>query len=496
MRLIQTQSWPSYAVLALILLISAGLRLYGLDDQSLWTDEFRSLGYAQSETLGQVVERNQRDVHPPLFDLILFIVVRTIGDSVIALRILSAVAGALATYFMLLLGRRLNLRWEGLVAASLLAISWFPLFLSQEARPYSLLILGTIVSFHQWLRIHQSLLEKNTVGWTIWMPYVLCAVLLMYLHYFGSLVIAIQAFYLVPVIWLAPKCRNLLILIYGIILMAYSPWLPTMFSHLFYARTWLTEPSFRSTVNLFEVLYPSLQVRVCAALFYALGVGGVCHWVYRNRNSLTIRIFYGNPTAILLFWLCAPLIVTYLISSFIVPVWQNRNLVIVLPAVYLLLARSISAGMSKRLLQQTAALLMISMMVHALIFDKEYYSRPQRPQLREAAQYIADRETHYPGAPVMACLWSVSSLNYYFQKLGANSRTVTMACEEWDMDAARKLLTESETKYLWLASAHRQPTQSLLNALNEMLEIVEKKNLHRASVTLYRVPRRNGSEVR
>ena len=87
------RSWSSYAVLALILLISAGLRIYGMDYHSLWTDEFRSLEYALSESLSQVVELNQRNVHPPLFDIILFFIVRTIGDSAMSLRILSAVAG-------------------------------------------------------------------------------------------------------------------------------------------------------------------------------------------------------------------------------------------------------------------------------------------------------------------------------------------------------------------------------------------------------------------
>ena len=482
------RSWSSYAVLALILLISAGLRIYGLDYQSLWIDEFRSLEFALSESLSQVVELNQRNVHPPLFDIILFFIVRTIGDSAMSLRILSAVAGIVATLFIFILGRQLYSTREGLVAASLLAVSWFPVFLSQNGRPYSLLILLTIVSFHLWLRLQQKLWKKDAVGWTTWLPYVLCAIFLIYLHYFGCLVIVIQALYFIPMMWADPKCRNLLVKIYGLIAIAYLPWLPTMLIHLFHVRTWLPEPTPYSLVIFFKALYyPSPLVRTGAVLLYALGLWGMFRWVYLNRNSLTLRNFFGYPSSIVLFWLSTPIIISYAISGFIVPVWQNRNLVIVLPAAYLLLARSISMGIGKNLWQNVVALLMTSIIAYALIFDNGYYSRPKRPQFREAAAYIAERESRYSGAPVVGCVYRTYALNYYFKKLGAESHTETLACKEQDIGKVRELIARENPDYLWFASAHRIPTKSLLKALSETLETVEHKKLHRAAVILYRV---------
>jgi len=484
----QFRSWSSSVVLALILLISAGLRLYGLDYHSLETDEFRSLSFALSESLSQVVELNQRNVHPPLFDFIQFFVVRTMGDSAIALRIFSAVAGIAATFFIFILGRRLYSTWEGLVAASFLAVSWFPVSLAQEGRPYSLLILATIVSFYLWLRLQQTFLRKDTVGWTTWLPYVLCTTFLNYLHYYGCLVIAIQALYLIPMMWMEPKCRHLLITIYGFIVIAYVPWMPTMFDHLFHVRTWLPPPTHNSLVSFFQALYyPSSQLRTCAALLYVVGILGMFRWVYLNRNTVTLKKIYGYPSSMVLFWLATPLMISYAISISIVPVWQNRNLVIVLPAAYLLLARSISVGIGKRLWQHVVALPMIAMIAYALIIDLGYYSRPQRPQFREVAAYIAERESRYSNAPVIACIWRTLNLNYYFQKLEAESHTETLACEEQDIRAVRELIARETPDYVWLASAHRKPTESLLNALRETLEIVEQEKLHRASVILYRV---------
>jgi uncharacterized membrane protein len=87
----------------------------GLDYHSLWTDEFRSLRNAGSPSLTIVVSLNQQDVHPPLYDIVLYFVVRAFGDSETSL------AGVVATVYVFMLARALYSPREGVIAAALLS---------------------------------------------------------------------------------------------------------------------------------------------------------------------------------------------------------------------------------------------------------------------------------------------------------------------------------------------------------------------------------------
>jgi len=109
------------ATMILVVACSVLARFYGLDYHSLWADEFRSLRNAGSPSLTIVVSLNQQDVHPPLYDIILYFVVRAFGDSETSLRFLSAAAGVVATVYVFMLARALYSPREGVIAAALLS---------------------------------------------------------------------------------------------------------------------------------------------------------------------------------------------------------------------------------------------------------------------------------------------------------------------------------------------------------------------------------------
>jgi 4-amino-4-deoxy-L-arabinose transferase-like glycosyltransferase len=132
-------------LLALILAAAAGVRFYGLDAQSLWSDEGNSAALAM-RPLAQIASDASHDIHPPLYYWLLHFWTNIFGTSEFALRSLSAVLGVLLVWATAELGRRLFGPATGLAAGFIAALAPFQVYYSQEARMYILLALEAAVS--------------------------------------------------------------------------------------------------------------------------------------------------------------------------------------------------------------------------------------------------------------------------------------------------------------------------------------------------------------
>jgi len=127
---------------SLLLLVAAGLRLYALGQNSLWVDEYRSLLTARFPLTDIPAAALSRDAfEPPVYFWLLHLVIWLFGDSEVALRFLSAIAGAITAPLAGFLFRGLGVDARAAIGgAALLALSPLHLWYSQEARPYALLV--------------------------------------------------------------------------------------------------------------------------------------------------------------------------------------------------------------------------------------------------------------------------------------------------------------------------------------------------------------------
>jgi 4-amino-4-deoxy-L-arabinose transferase-like glycosyltransferase len=131
---------PRHWILAVILIAGGLLRFSGLDQESLWADEYHSLLNAMQPTWRAVSQHAWlQGVQPPYFWL-LHGFIQLVSPSDVALRIPSAVCGVMAIFFLYQLGRLLIATRPGfaLMGAALLALSPMHIWYSQEARPYAL----------------------------------------------------------------------------------------------------------------------------------------------------------------------------------------------------------------------------------------------------------------------------------------------------------------------------------------------------------------------
>ena len=140
------EGWALLALLA-IMFLGAVLRFYGLDFQSLWGGELASWDLGGRDTISEVVRDGTQ---PPLYFLILHFAGWIFGDSEWALRLPSAVAGWLCIPAIYLLGKKLYSEREGIMAALFVAVLWAPVYYGQEARPYAMLILLSILTSYFW----------------------------------------------------------------------------------------------------------------------------------------------------------------------------------------------------------------------------------------------------------------------------------------------------------------------------------------------------------
>ncbi len=171
----------------LILGVAFGLRVYGLDHQSLWSDEGASAAMTWRTPAG-VLAASAADIHPPLYYLLLRAWAEGAGRGEFGLRFLSVMAGVLTVALTARLGGRLFGTPGRPVAAILLAVSPLGVYYSQEVRMYALLgMLGALAMNGLW---DLAAAEKGSRWWPAALAYLVGMGGALYTQYFGVILLA------------------------------------------------------------------------------------------------------------------------------------------------------------------------------------------------------------------------------------------------------------------------------------------------------------------
>lgn len=191
----------TYFWLALILLLAWGLRLAHLGTMSVWWDE--SLSYARAtgdipSILANTIQIQRvvtRDLHPPLYFILLHFALRAFGASEFGLRVLSALTNVLTIALLFALTQALvRRRRVGLLVALFAALSPFYVWYSQEARPYALVLLWSVLAAYalvKWLRARpRTLRAVLSPGFVV---FVLALGLTLFTHYLSFVLLPFYA---------------------------------------------------------------------------------------------------------------------------------------------------------------------------------------------------------------------------------------------------------------------------------------------------------------
>jgi mannosyltransferase len=166
-----------------LVLAAAVLRLATIDLQSYWFDEALTAEILRRDLGGVLDGVHDTQLTPPLYYVVAWAWTQLFGVGEIGLRSLSAVAGIALVPVAYACGVELGSRRTGLIAAALTAFNPLLVWYSQEARPYSLLVLLAALSFLLFLRLLRTPDRRLLALWAA------VSALALLTHYFAVFVI-------------------------------------------------------------------------------------------------------------------------------------------------------------------------------------------------------------------------------------------------------------------------------------------------------------------
>lgn len=184
-------------------MLALGLRWAWLGDKSLWIDEAFTEWVVQQPLTAGWRSTVQLDQHPPLYYTLLHWWLgheRRLDE--VALRALSAVAGAATVPFVHLIGRAAGGSRVGLVAAAVLAVSPWHVGYSQQARMYALMTLAAAIAISCLATVLAR--PAGRVSWLLWAGYAVFTAATMLSHNTG---VFLPVAVLVALAWTAAARR-------------------------------------------------------------------------------------------------------------------------------------------------------------------------------------------------------------------------------------------------------------------------------------------------
>lgn len=376
-----------FAVAALLAL-ALFIRLWDLTRESFWADEGWTMLLSKGPGLADVVRTMVDDQHPPLYFALLRPWMDLLGNSEFSTRLLSTFWSVFGVAVVYRMAADAFSPGAGLIAALVLALTDNDIMLAREARHYAqMAALGALSSLF-YLRYLRRPRRRNGLGW------LLASVALMYTHYLGALLLAVQGVHL---LLFARPARRLLDMGFRLALVGVA-WLPWAFvfveqSLVRYTRPILFQSTLPNTPETFSLVRGDL-VGSQYGLAIGLMVLGLAYVTYR-AGAPHVTLKPARPTAYLALWVGLPIVAIILLNTRF-PILTTRNFLIVTPAIALLIGHGLMN------LDRTARAFVLIVFVVVSLFSVDAYHR--KPPYRELSADLL--ENWQPATqPVLMDIW-------------------------------------------------------------------------------------------
>ncbi|MCC7207520.1 MAG: glycosyltransferase family 39 protein [Anaerolineae bacterium] len=428
--------------LAAILAFALFARLWDLTRESFWADEGWTMLLAKGPTLADVVRTLADDQHPPLYFALLRPWMDLTGDSEFSARLFSTFWSVFGVAVVYRIAADAFSPGAGLIAALVLALTDNDIMLAREARHYAqMAALGALSSLF-YLRHLKRPRRRNGLGW------LLSSIALMYTHYLGALLLAVQGLHL---LLFARPARRLADMLFRLALIgvAWLPWAVVFLeqSLIRYTRPILFQSTLPNTPETFTLVRGDL-----VGSQYGLSIGlmilGLAYVTYRlGAPQVTLRP--ARPTVYLGLWALLPIVAIVVLNTRF-PILTTRNFLIVTPAIALLIGHGLMN------LDRTARTFLLAVFVVVSLFSVDAYHK--KPPYRElTADLVADWQP--TSQPALMDIWVDDfALRYHIGRaLGVDPATLPLiSLHEWreryGADFYAYLLERlRDTQTLWLA---------------------------------------------
>ncbi len=443
-KLTNTRWLPLFLVIGLALF----LRIHRLDFQSLWLDELYTMRMADpaNNFAGIYNDSVTNDPLSFVYFALLNLTFKVFAYTGFVARAISVLFGILGVYFIYLLGKELFGKRAGLSAALLLAVNYFHIFYSQDARSYTMFSAATTLSFLYLVRYIKTPGTVNAV------KFALAAAWMVLSHKFGVSALLSQfilfvlslLYYRSVQLRLVLKHMLIAVLVFAICL------LPEYHTFVFIAQgksSWIPPANLNSLASVFTEMFGGSfiisSMMILAILLYIIRLYLPLPGAENNED--------GPAFVLLLTWILVSFFVPYFKSFSDFPILYSRYLINILPALCLLGAAGISLSALPALrIPFLVVFILVSLL--ELFIAHDYYFRRTKSDFRGAALFVHD---HNPGKyPVYTSL--PYQFHYYFQHYDMLDlmRHTAPATKVSSLRAGRDTIHK-----FWLADAHHRELQ-------------------------------------
>ncbi|MEX5720927.1 glycosyltransferase family 39 protein [Geodermatophilus maliterrae] len=363
--------------------------------QSLWQTD-RSY-----EALLQLVAR---DVHVPLYHVLLRTWRLALGPDVETARLLSLVfLLASVPVFYLVARRSLSTPWA-LFALVVFSCSPFLLWYGNEARMYSMLVFVTLVSQYCFLRI------VTGGGNAAWAGYAASAVVGVYTHYFFVLVLVAQGLFLLGAWRRLPW--GTFVRMAGVAVVVGAAFLPWF---LYFrasgsasdTRPNLPAPSSIDYSNVYSQFLFGFQSE-------AINTAVSSTWpllVLAALASVRAGAKLDRATSYLVVAAFVPVLMAFVVSHLVTPFFLSRYMIAALPALLVLVVRFLSSLTAP--VARSLATVLLAVTIGGTVVQVVDPGTPVREDYREAAQ-LAEAQARPQDVVVLSSPFTVYPFEYYY----------------------------------------------------------------------------------
>ncbi len=438
-RFLGTENKRTILLLVLLIIVGLSLRLYNLDEESVWLDEACTVDTAK-HSLPEILLRNLEGSHLPLYHTLMYGWIRLFGTSEFSIRFPSVIFGILAMLMLFRVGRLLFGERVALIATLFMTVLHYQISFSQNARMYTLFTFLALCSAYFFLLA----LQQNRRKWWSW--YLASTILLLYTHFYAGLFVSFQAVYFLLRIRHHKSLWKQWVLSQAVLFLFFLPifflpkylegrvlyTLPTLrvIEDALTAMSFIPAPRFQDlTILLGE---KTLWINIAFVLSMFLVAKAVWH-LYRGRQIHSLLFS--------LLWLLIPIFGALGIHYFIFHYFFDRYLMPITAPLYLLMAvgiNSIKRASVKIILSVLIAFLIVSSINH-------YYTSDHHEQWRELVRHI---EEHITPQELVVVTYAQSSppFDYYWTK----NNTVIRASNSTDIVLGLNRTDCSHTGIWWV----------------------------------------------
>ncbi len=399
-------------LLVLILLFATFLRLYHLDFQSLWMDEIYTMNVANpDQSFGTLIDEvNLREGFPYLYFMVLKILFTIFGHTAIVARLFSAIFGIISIYAIYRLGKSLISENVGLFSALLMAINEYNLYISQDARPYSLYLFATISSFFFLSKTIKDNTLKNAILYGLSLGLLLNANFFSFINIFSQLIIIL--FYLILTNKNIIKVHLKNYIIAGIIsFIMLLPNYQKIINLLAIKSFWVPKPTPDSMSLMFKEFLGNSELTLFVFMPLFL------YFLFKLFNEAETPTVFEIKTNKLIFTSILIFGWTFIFVTFLfvrsygeVSLITNRYFISITPVFFL----TIGIGLSLINNKIVKILIIATIIIYALIniiIVKKYYFYPNKAQFREASNFVIKNNTDFEKTYTSQKYW----FDYYFK---------------------------------------------------------------------------------